>query len=378
MKQPSYITDISQIGDLTETEKEELKPVAEKFAFRSNTSYQRLIDWDDPDDPIRKIIIPMGEELVPWGELDASDEGQYMPVPGLEHKYPDTALLLVNDVCGAYCRFCFRKRLFMDDNNEVVRDISLGLQYIREHPSINNVLLTGGDPLIMSSNKLESIIGRVREIDHVRIIRIGTKMPAFNPARIIDDLSLLKIIRQYSTTERKIYMMVHFNHPREIFDDAVRALELLVEAGAVALNQTPIVRGVNDDVMTLLALFNRLSCIGVAPYYVFQCRPTIGNKPFSVPLEEAYDIFIRSQSQCSGLAGRARFIMSHRTGKLEVVGKTDEHIYLRYHRAVNPRDNSRLLVLKRNPDAHWLNDYQEVEELLAPDNGAACSMAFNV
>ncbi len=141
--------------------------------------------------------MPSIGELQAWGRLDASDEEEYTKVSGLEHKYEFTALLLVNDVCGAYCRFCFRKRLFMDANDEVVRDVSAGIKYIKEHPEINNVLLTGGDPLVLSTQKLENIICQVRDIDHVKIIRIGTKIPAFNPFRIINDSGLVEMFERY-------------------------------------------------------------------------------------------------------------------------------------------------------------------------------------
>ena len=147
---PRYINKLDQITGLSEADKLELKPVAEKFAFRTNDYYQSLIDWNDPHDPIRRIVMPDIQELDEFGELDASNELSYTVVKGLEHKYQDTALLLVNNVCGAYCRFCFRKRLFTDGNDEVTNDISDAVAYIEEHPEINNVLLSGGDPLIMS------------------------------------------------------------------------------------------------------------------------------------------------------------------------------------------------------------------------------------
>ena len=117
MEKPIYLTNITRLTQLTPEEQKELAPVTDRFIFRSNTYYQDLIDWDDPDDPIRRIVVPLKGELENWGQLDASDEGSYTVVPGLEHKYSDTALLLANDSCGAYCRFCFRKRLFMDDND---------------------------------------------------------------------------------------------------------------------------------------------------------------------------------------------------------------------------------------------------------------------
>ena len=148
-KKAKYLTKLEQIPELSQGEIDRLEEVNEKFVFRTNDYYQSLIDWDDPEDPIRRIVMPDVQELAEWGQLDASDEESYTVVKGVEHKYDSTALLLVNEVCAAYCRFCFRKRLFMDENEEVTKDVSEGLEYIRTHPEINNVLLTGGDPLIM-------------------------------------------------------------------------------------------------------------------------------------------------------------------------------------------------------------------------------------
>lgn len=247
MLKPKYLTKLSQIPELSDAERQRLAPVTERFVFRTNEYYQGLIDWSDPQDPIRRIVIPDEAEAFEWGELDASGESAYTKVPGLEHKYADTALLLVNDVCGAYCRFCFRKRLFMDENDEVQKDISQGLAYIAEHPEINNVLLTGGDPLLLSSARLRDIFSRLREIPHVRIIRIGSKLPVFNPYRILNDDSLLEAIREHTLNDRKIHLMAHFNHPRELTDVALEGMNRLQKAGAVTVNQTPLIRGVNDD-----------------------------------------------------------------------------------------------------------------------------------
>ena len=196
MKKAKYLTKLEQIPQLSQGEINRLDEVNDKFVFRTNDYYQSLIDWDDPEDPIRRIVIPDVQELDEWGQLDASDEESYTVAKGLEHKYDSTALLLVNEVCAAYCRFCFRKRLFMDENEEVTKDVSEGLEYIRTHKEISNVLLTGGDPLIMSTSKLEPIIQKIREVDHVNIIRIGTKIPAFNPMRIYNDPSLEAMFRK--------------------------------------------------------------------------------------------------------------------------------------------------------------------------------------
>lgn len=360
MFKPKYITSLDKVTELEAQEREQLNAVTDKFVFRTNDYYQSLINWDDPNDPIRRIVIPHGDELGAWGRLDASDEEQYTVVPGLEHKYEFTAVLLVNDVCGAYCRFCFRKRIFMDDNDEVVRDVAPGIEYIRQHKEINNVLLTGGDPLIMSTAKLENIIRPLREIDHVKIIRIGTKIPVFNPYRIINDPSLLDMFKTYSTPKRRIYVMVHFNHPRELTDVAIEGMNLLKLAGTEAANQTPLIRGVNDEPEVLAELFNQLSYRGIPPYYLFICRPTLGNKTYAVPVEDAFAIFEKARMKCSGLAKRARLVMSHSTGKIEVVGKTDDNIYLRYHRAANPQEKARFMIFRRNPDAYWFDDYDEI------------------
>ena len=345
---------------LSEQERAELKKVAKQFAFRSNDYYLSLIDWDDPKDPIRQIIIPHIQELDEWGRLDPSDEKAYTIVPGLEHKYNSTALLLVSDICEGICRYCFRKRFFIESHKEHLLDIPAALQYIGEHSEITNVLLTGGDPLILTTSKLENIIRQLREIEHVQIIRIGTKTPAFNPYRIIDDTDLLKMIEKYSTKEKKIYVMNHFMHPRELTNAAIKAVNLLQEAGAVLTNQNPLIRGVNDNPEVLAELFKKLSFIGVPPYYVFQCRPAVGNKTYTVPVEEAYDIFEQAKTQVSGLAKRAHFVMSHSSGKIEIIGKTEELVYFKYHRAAEDEDSGRFLAFKSNPNAYWLEDYDEV------------------
>lgn len=356
---PRYLTQVDQISALNVEEKAALRRVEERFAFRSNEYYLSLIDWDDPTDPIRRIVVPDMLELEDEGVLDPSQEKNYTVVKGLQHKYRETALLLVSDVCGSYCRFCFRKRLFMDHGAEVTRDVTEELAYIREHPEVTNVLLTGGDPLLMATSRLEPIVRAVREIGHVRIIRIGSKMPAFNPYRITEDPALCEMIQRYSTPEKRIYIMAQFNHPRELTPQAVEAVSLLIDAGAVVVNQTPLVRGINDDPAVLADLFKKLSFIGVPPYYVFQCRPTKGNGMFQVPVEETYGIFEEAKAQVSGLAKRARLVMSHVSGKIEVAGLTDEHIYFKYHQAADPANIGRFMAFRRNPAALWFDDYTD-------------------
>jgi lysine 2,3-aminomutase len=358
---PRYINKLEQVTALGETDRQQLEPVAEKFAFRTNDYYQSLINWDDPDDPIRRIVMPDVQELGEFGEIDASDELSYTVIKGLEHKYADTALLLVNNVCGAYCRFCFRKRLFTEGNDEATNDITNALEYIRQHIEINNVLLSGGDPLIMSTGKLEKIIKQLREIDHVRIIRIGTKMTAFDPYRILNDPSLLEMLSNYSLADRKIFVMAHFNHPRELTEPALQGLRLLQRSGVITMNQSPLLRGVNDRPETIAELFSKLSYNGVVPYYLFLCRPTMGNESYVVGVERALEIFEESRRGLAGLAKQAKLCMSHKTGKIEVVGKLGTKIVFRYHRAPNPSDCGRLMIFEGNPTATWLDDYMTPE-----------------
>lgn len=358
-----YITALEKIAGLSAEDRESLQRVASRFAFRASEYYLSLIDWSDPADPLRRIVIPDVGELDDWGELDASAEADNTPVRGVQHKYPHTVLLLCNEVCGAYCRYCFRKRLFMNDNDEVSIDISAGLAYIAAHPQVTNVLLTGGDPLLMSTARLTRIVEGLRAIPHVKIIRIGSKMPAFAPSRLADDDVLLDLFRRHSTPEHRIYLMAHFDHPRELTPVAVAALDKARQAGLSIVNQCPIVRGVNDDPAVLAELFRALSFAGIAPYYLFQGRPTAGNRPFETTIVESFFLFEEAKRRVSGLAKRARLVMSHASGKVEIVGVDAQHIYLRYHRAKNPLDEGRFLVCRRDDAAVWLDDLVVVEGL---------------
>jgi lysine 2,3-aminomutase len=355
-----YITDLGKITQIPDHERKKLEGVLEHFSFRTNDYYLSLIDWDDPDDPIRRIIIPDMRELEAWGELDASNEAANYVAPGCQHKYPRTVVILVNEVCGGYCRFCFRKRIFHEESDEFSRDISGALDYVRSNPQITNVLLTGGDPLVLSTKKLDKIIGAVRAIKHVKIIRIGTKIPAFNPMRITDDSELPKVISRYSTKQKRIYFMIQFNHPREITDTSARAVDILLKTGAQLANQTPILRGINDSSETLAELMGKLSHVGLPPYYFFQCRPTAGNKMYAVPIVEAYTKLEEAKKTVSGLAKRAKYVMSHSSGKIEIVGVTEKRIYLKYHRARDPRDESLFMAYARDDNAYWLDDLRKI------------------
>ena len=360
-KRVKYVRKLDQIEQLSAQERDRLGPVADRYVFRANDYYLGLIDWDDPGDPIRQLIIPREEELTEWGKLDASNEEAVTVARGVQHKYTDTVLLLCNEVCGAYCRYCFRKRLFMDENDEATNDVTEGLRYIAEHPEVTNVLLTGGDPLLMSTRRLVEIFDALRAIPHVQIIRIGSKMPAFDPYRVLRDPDLQAAFRKYSTPTQRIYLMAHFDHPRELTDLAIEGIDTCIRNGVICVNQCPLIRGINDDPRVLAEMYAKLSYIGCPPYYLFQGRPTAGNEPYEVPLVQGWSIFQQALTRGSGLARRARYCMSHETGKVEVLGIDAEHVYLRYHQAKYPGDLGRFFIRRRNDEAYWLDQLAVVD-----------------
>ncbi|GAA4843368.1 KamA family radical SAM protein [Paenibacillus vulneris] len=355
MPQPKYITDINKITEIPEQDRKKLQQITDKFVFRVNDYYLKLIDWSDPSDPIKKLVIPNEGELSEYGRWDASDEDTNYVVPGCQHKYKTTALLIVSEVCGAYCRYCFRKRLFRNDVKEALSDVNPGLDYIAAHPEINNVLLTGGDSLILATPKLASILERLRAIEHVQIIRLGSKIPVFNPMRIYEDEALLDTIRQYSTADKRIYVMAHINHPREITPEAKRGFEALHQAGAIVVNQTPILKGINDNPAVLAELLDKLSWAGVTPYYFFINRPVAGNRDFVLSLQEVYRIVEQAKARTSGLGKRIRLSMSHTSGKIEILAIENGKAYLKYHQSREDQ-YGKFMIMDCPKDAAWFDD----------------------
>lgn len=365
MAQPKYITNIDQIAEIPDDQRAKLKKITEKYVFRVNEYYLGLIDWNDPNDPIRNLVIPNEGEFAEYGRWDASDEDTNYPVPGCQHKYRTTALLICSEVCGSYCRYCFRKRLFRNDVQEAMSDVNPGIEYIAQHPEINNVLLTGGDPLILATPKLRRIIERLRAIDHVKIIRIGSKLPVFNPMRIYEDEQLLELFREYSTPENRIYIMAHINHPREITEQAKKAFKALHDAGVIVVNQTPVLKGINDDSDVLGELLDKLSWAGVTPYYFFINRPVAGNNDFVLSLEDAYNIVEGAKAKTSGLGKRVRLSMSHTSGKVEILAIDNGKAYLKYHQS-RDEDYGKFMVLDCPKDAAWFDDLPGNEEHWTP------------
>lgn len=365
MPKPRYLTDIRKIEAIPPEQREKMTPITDKFVFRVNDYYLSLIDWDCPEeDPIYKLIIPNEAELDEYGRWDASDEHLNYAAPNVQHKYGTTALLMVSEVCGAYCRFCFRKRLFRNDVKETSMEVGPGVDYISQHPEINNVLLTGGDSLILATNKIRNIVRMLREVPHVKIIRFGTKLPAFNPMRIYEDEELLQVLSEYSRPDARIHVMAHFNHPRELTPEAYRAIDALQRAGVIVVNQTPVLKGINDEPEVLGELLDKLSWAGVTPYYFFQNRPVAGNASFVLSFEEAYRVIEAAKARTSGLGKRVRYAMSHTSGKIEILAVENGRIYLKYHQARHPDWYGRFMVLDCPPDAAWFDDLPGADAIL--------------
>jgi len=220
------------------------------------------------------------------------------------------------------------------------------------------VLLTGGDPLLMSTRRIGEIIDELAAIPHVRIVRIGSKMPAFDPWRLRRDGDLRRLLRKYATGDTRIYLMAHFDHPRELTGEAFAELEAYQACGVTCVNQCPLIRGINDDPHVLAEMWSKLSYAGCPPYYLFQGRPTAGNEPYTVPITRGLEIFRKALCAGSGLARRARYVMSHARGKVEILAADAERIYMRYHQAKHAEDLGRMLVAPRDDEAGWLDDLE--------------------
>jgi KamA family protein len=373
------VDELKRYVTLTAQEEAGLRSVVRRFPMQVPRSYLRLIDPRDPNDPIRNLVIPACEELRGGGMLDTSGESDNTRVPGLQHKYRATALILGNDRCAAYCRYCFRKRLFdrsQPSGGEAIRDLEPAIEYIRQHPEITNVLISGGDPLVMSNDRLDGLLSALREVEHVRVIRIGSKVPVFLPLRITSDPGLLEVLSRHTRADKRLYIVTHVDHPRELTDEAVRAMEGLLRAGVILVNQAVLLRRVNDNPETLRDLLNRLAEAGVAPYYVFQCRPVTGSLHSRVPLARGYAVVEAAKRGCSGLAKRLRYVMSHYSGKLEIVGVQGEglerRIFLKYQQARDPRDEGRFFSRPLSLDACWLDELPAEEPVLSGASAWGC------
>ncbi len=292
------ILDVNEMGRLLKMSEHEIagaRMAAEKFRWALTPYSLALIDIEDPDCPVKKQIVPSDYELIDEdGEADPLCEIDHSPVPDLIHVYPDRVALCITDVCQAYCRHCFRKRRTRERPPSDAFDQAV--EYIYKNKQIRDVLITGGDPLMFSDDKLVGRLERIRAIKHVQIIRIGTRAPSLLPMRVTPDL-VNKLKRLHP-----LYLNVQFNHPRELTDSAVSALTLLADAGVVLGNQSVLLKGVNDDKKIMKDLLHGLLAARVRPYYIFHPQLVEGTAHLRTSLETGLDIYDSLEGHTSGLA----------------------------------------------------------------------------
>ena len=290
--------DFEKVIPLTESER---KALSTQGLFRVDITpyFVSLIDPDDPDDPIRRQVIPRAEEIVPFTGMmeDSLAEDRHSPVPGLVHRYPDRVLMLVTTQCASYCRYCTRSRIVGDPTATFSRaDFEAQIEYLKRTPQVRDVLLSGGDPLTLAPSLLDELLGRLREIAHIEIIRIGSRVPVFMPMRVTTEFC--DMLAKY----HPLWMNIHVNHPNEISQELAEACDRLSRAGMPLGNQSVLLAGVNDCVHIQRKLVQDLVRIRVRPYYLYQCDLVEGAGHFRTPVGKGIEIIEGLRGHTSGYA----------------------------------------------------------------------------
>ena len=360
-------TDFTKYFDLSEDESAAFSQLKNGFRFQTTPFYASLADSKSPNDPIRKILMPSLEEQTSKHQqmLDPLGESRHSPVSRIIHRYPDRLLFLVTDSCQIYCRYCTRKhftgksQVFPKPN-----EYEQALEYIKKSPGVREVILSGGDPLSLSIGKLKQVISDLRKIDHVEVIRIGTRIPVVNPMKITDEW--VQTFKKF----HPIYIMVHFNHPREISLEAAEALTLLVDNGFPVMNQMVLLNGVNNHPAIVQALSRRLMYLRVKPYYMFQADPSEGTDYLRTSVENSKQIQQQLWGRLSGLAmpnlsldipdGGGKmgivpdFVVSEQKNKMTLKGwDGHEHDY------ISPRESQMLIPSDVND---YMNEWKTLKD----------------
>ena len=292
------VAEFDKVLHLTESERQALS-APNLFRVDITPYFISLINPDDPQDPVRKQIIPTAAELTPFTAMmeDSLAEDRHSPVPGLVHRYPDRVLMLVTTQCASYCRYCTRSRIVGDPSATFSRaEFELQLEYLRRTPQVRDVLLSGGDPLVLAPKILDEILSRLREIPHIEIVRIGSRVPVFLPMRVTDELC--DMLQKY----HPLWMNIHVNHPNEITAELAQACDKLTRAGIPLGNQAVLLAGVNDNVHIQRQLVQELVRIRVRPYYLYQCDLVEGAGHFRTPVAKGIEIMEGLRGHTSGYA----------------------------------------------------------------------------
>ena len=293
------VDDLKKLMTLTPEEEEGVVKCLETLRMAITPYYFSLMDLNDPHDPIRKQAVPTGLELhkAEADLLDPLHEDTDSPVKGLTHRYPDRVLLLTTDMCSMYCRHCTRRRFAGQCDTSVPKDqIDKCIDYIREHTEVRDVLLSGGDVLLLSDDQLEYIISNLRKIEHVEIVRLGSRTPVVMPQRITPELC--NMLKKY----HPVWLNTHFNHPSEVTEESARACAMLADAGVPLGNQSVLLAGVNDCVHVMKKLVHELVKMRVRPYYIYQCDLSFGLEHFRTPVSKGIEIIEALRGHTSGYA----------------------------------------------------------------------------
>ena len=290
--------EFEKVIPLTDSEREALS-AAHLFRVDITPYYASLINPDDSNDPIRKQVVPTAGEMVPFTAMmeDSLAEDRHSPVPGLVHRYPDRVLMLVTTQCASYCRYCTRSRIVGDPTETFSREeFEMQLEYLKRTPQVRDVLLSGGDPLVLAPKVLEEILSRLREIPHIEILRIGSRVPVFLPMRITEELT--NTLQQF----HPMWMNIHVNHSNEISTELADACDRLTRAGIPLGNQSVLLAGVNDNVHIQRQLVHDLVRIRVRPYYLYQCDLVEGAGHFRTPVSKGVEIMEGLRGHTTGFA----------------------------------------------------------------------------
>lgn len=291
------LEDLKKYITLSAEEEEGVKKTLETLRMAVTPYYFSLMDNNDPNCPVRKQAIPSIKEIhqAEADLLDPLHEDEDSPVPGLTHRYPDRVLLLITDMCSMYCRHCTRRRFAGASDDAMPMDrIDKAIEYIAKTPQVRDVLLSGGDALLVSDETLEYIISKLRAIPHVEIVRIGSRTPVVLPQRITPEL--VEMLKKY----HPIWLNTHFNHPKEVTPESKKACELLANAGIPLGNQSVLLRGINDCVHVMKKLVHELVKMRVRPYYIYQCDLSMGLEHFRTPVSKGIEIIEGLRGHTSG------------------------------------------------------------------------------
>ncbi|HYE94947.1 MAG TPA: KamA family radical SAM protein [Rubricoccaceae bacterium] len=336
----------------TASEREAVEKTAGIFRWTITPYYASLMDPVDPNDPIRQQVVPQHWELAPdiVGVVDPLDEVGHSPVKNLIHNYPDRVAFCVTSECAIYCRYCLRKRMVGDADFMMRRgELEEAIAYIAAHPAIRDVLLTGGDPLVFSDANLDWLLGKLRAIRHVEIVRLGSRLPVVNPFRITPELAA--ILKKH----HPVWLNTHFNHPNELTPEAAEACARLAEAGVPVGNQSVLLRGINDDPAVMKALSEGLVAMRVRPYYVYQAQLIGGTAHLRTTIEEGMHLMRRLRGHTSGFAVPT-YVLDTPDGKVPltrdyVLGRAGDHVVMETTRGTlwaepNPIPEGRAVPLR--------------------------------